>query len=114
MACNKNGFAYAFNASSISAGPVWSFQVGLGTENGVASCLGATIWNGTGLFQPGNATTINGTAYNRLDAPVGPGNRRPSLGDRPRRHHSRQPLDGCFGGDRRVDVFAGALPTAHI
>jgi outer membrane protein assembly factor BamB len=63
MACNKNGFVYAFNAASISAGPVWSFQVGAGTENGVASCLGATIWNGTGLFQPGNATTINGTSY---------------------------------------------------
>src|SRR5450631_3202571 len=63
-ACNKNGFLYAFNASSISAGPVWDFQVGAGTGNGVLSCLGAAIWNGTNLFEPGNATTINGTAYN--------------------------------------------------
>jgi outer membrane protein assembly factor BamB len=63
-ACNKNGFLYAFNASSISAGPIWDFQVGAGTGNGVLSCLGAAIWNGTNLFEPGNATTINGTAYN--------------------------------------------------
>jgi outer membrane protein assembly factor BamB len=62
-ACNKNGFLYAFKASSITPGPAWSFQVGAGTGNGVLSCLGATIWNGTGLFQPGNATTIGGTAY---------------------------------------------------
>jgi outer membrane protein assembly factor BamB len=64
MACNKNGFVYAFKTASITAGPIWSFQVGAGTGNGVQSCLGSTIWNGTGLFQPGNATTINGTAYN--------------------------------------------------
>ena len=63
-ACNKNGFLYAFNAASITPGPVWSFQVGAGTGNGVLSCLGAAIWNGTNLFEPGNATTINGTAYN--------------------------------------------------
>jgi outer membrane protein assembly factor BamB len=63
-ACNKNGFLYAFKASSITPGPVWTFQVGAGTGNGVLSCLGAAIWNGTNLFEPGNATTINGTAYN--------------------------------------------------
>jgi outer membrane protein assembly factor BamB len=63
-ACNKNGFLYAFNAASITPGPAWSFQVGAGTGNGVLSCLGAAIWNGTNLFVPGNATTINGTAYN--------------------------------------------------
>jgi outer membrane protein assembly factor BamB len=63
-ACNKNGFLYAFNAASITPGPVWDFQVGAGTGNGVLSCLGAAIWNGANLFEPGNATTINGTAYN--------------------------------------------------
>jgi outer membrane protein assembly factor BamB len=63
-ACNKNGFLYAFNAASITPGPVWSFQVGAGTGNGVLSCLGAAIWNGANLFEPGNATTIDGTAYN--------------------------------------------------
>jgi outer membrane protein assembly factor BamB len=62
-ACNKNGFLYAFNAASITAGPIWSFQVGAGTGNGVLSCLGAAIWNGTGLFEPGNATMIGGTQY---------------------------------------------------
>lgn len=63
-ACNKNGFLYAFNASAITPGPVWSYDVGLGTDNGVLSCLGAAIWNGTDLFEPGNQTMINGTAYN--------------------------------------------------
>jgi outer membrane protein assembly factor BamB len=63
-ACNKNGFLYGFTASSITSGPVWTFQVGVGTDNGVLSCLGAAIWNGSDLFEPGNATTINGTAYN--------------------------------------------------
>lgn len=63
-ACNKNGFLYAFNAASITPGPVWDFQVGTGTDNGVLSCLGAAIWNGSDLFEPGNATSINGTAYN--------------------------------------------------
>jgi outer membrane protein assembly factor BamB len=63
-ACNKNGYLYAFNASAITPGPVWSYQVGLGTDNGVLSCLGAAIWNGTDLFEPGNQTMINGTQYN--------------------------------------------------
>jgi outer membrane protein assembly factor BamB len=62
-ACNKNGFLYAMNASSLSPGPVWAFKVGAGTASGSQSCLGATIWDGTALYQPGNATTINGTSY---------------------------------------------------
>jgi outer membrane protein assembly factor BamB len=62
-ACNKNGFFYALNAHNISAGPVWSFQVGLGTGNGVQSCLGATIWDGSFLYQPGNQTTINSISF---------------------------------------------------
>jgi outer membrane protein assembly factor BamB len=63
-ACNKNGYLYAFAASLISLGPVWSFQVGQSTPSGELSCLGAAIWNGTDLFEPGNATTINGIPYN--------------------------------------------------
>jgi outer membrane protein assembly factor BamB len=62
-ACNKNGFFYAMNAASLSAGPVWSYKVGAGTPSGAQSCLGATIWDGADLYQPGNATTINGTNY---------------------------------------------------
>jgi outer membrane protein assembly factor BamB len=62
-ACKKNGFLYAFKASAITPGPVWSFQVGIGTGNGVLSCLGAAIWNGSNLFEPGNQTTIGGTSY---------------------------------------------------
>jgi outer membrane protein assembly factor BamB len=62
-ACNKNGYFYALKASAIAAGPVWSYQVGAATSNGVQSCLGAAIWNGTDLFIPGNQTTIGGTAY---------------------------------------------------
>jgi glucose dehydrogenase len=62
-ACNKNGFLYAMKTSDVSAGPVWTFQVGAGTPNGVQSCLGAAIWTGQYLLEPGNATTINGTPY---------------------------------------------------
>jgi len=62
-ACNKNGYFYAMNAASLSAGPVWSYQVGTGTPSGSQSCLGATVWNGSDLYQPGNATTINGSKY---------------------------------------------------
>jgi outer membrane protein assembly factor BamB len=62
-ACNKNGIYYAWRASQLSAGPVWRFQVGVGTAQGVAACLGAAIWDGSHLFVPGNATTINGTSY---------------------------------------------------
>ena len=62
-ACNKNGYFYAMNAASLTPGPVWSYQVGAGTPSGAQSCLGATIWDGTDLYQPGNATTINGTKY---------------------------------------------------
>jgi outer membrane protein assembly factor BamB len=63
-ACNKNGYLYAFAASLITLGPVWSVQVGQGTGSGQLSCLGAAIWNGADLFEPGNATMIKGTAYN--------------------------------------------------
>jgi hypothetical protein len=62
-ACNKNGYLYAMNVQSVSAGPVWSFDVGAGTDNGVQSCLGAAIFDGQHLFEPGNSTTINGTQY---------------------------------------------------
>jgi outer membrane protein assembly factor BamB len=62
-ACNKNGYLYAFKAAAITPGPVWSYQVGLGTDNGVLSCLGAAIWNGADLFEPGNATEIGGTDF---------------------------------------------------
>jgi outer membrane protein assembly factor BamB len=62
-ACNKNGMLYAMNAASLHSGPVWSFRVGVGTATGAQSCLGASIWDGTALYQPGNSTTIHGTSY---------------------------------------------------
>ena len=63
-ACNKNGNFYAFAANALSAGPVWSLKVGIGTEAGVSSCLAAAIWDGTDLILGGNATTIGGVNYN--------------------------------------------------
>jgi outer membrane protein assembly factor BamB len=62
-ACNKNGLFYALNAHNLNAGPVWTFQVGAATSNGVQSCLGASIWDGSFLYEPGNQTTINGTSF---------------------------------------------------
>lgn len=61
--CNKNGLYYAFRTDSLAAGPVWQYQVGLGTKQGQLACLGAAIWDGSRLFVPGNSTMINGTAY---------------------------------------------------
>ncbi len=61
--CNKNGLYYALDVADVSAGPVWSFQVGIGTPQGVLSCLASTAFDGQRLYLAGNQTTIAGTTY---------------------------------------------------
>jgi outer membrane protein assembly factor BamB len=62
-ACNKNGILYGMRRSNVTAGPVWRFQVGLGTKSGQLSCLTSPVWDGQHLFMAGNQTTIGGVAY---------------------------------------------------
>lgn len=62
-ACNKNGVLYGMARGNVTAGPVWRFQVGLGTKAGQLACLSAPVWDGQHLFMAGNQTTINGVAY---------------------------------------------------
>lgn len=61
--CNKNGILYGWRRSNVSAGPVWRFQVGLGTKSGQLACLTAPVWDGHHLFEAGNQTTIKGVAF---------------------------------------------------
>ncbi len=58
-ACNKSGYFYAFNASNLAAGPVWSHLI----TNAGPFCLAAPIWNGSTLIESGGPTTIGGTNY---------------------------------------------------
>ena len=57
-ACNKNGSFYAVNATTMTL--AWQIKV----DTHRSACLAAAIWDGTHLFIAGNATTINGHAYN--------------------------------------------------
>jgi polyvinyl alcohol dehydrogenase (cytochrome) len=72
-ACNKNGYFYAFNATNVSAGPVWRTRIGkASTGSGVDACLSAAIWNGSHLFIGGNPVTLNGTSYRGSVAELDP------------------------------------------
>lgn len=62
-ACNKNGVLYAWKRDDLASGPVWKFQVGLGTASGTKACLAAPIWNGTDLFEASNPTAVQGVQY---------------------------------------------------
>jgi outer membrane protein assembly factor BamB len=62
-ACNKNGTYYALNASSLSAGPVWTQTVGNPETVGPGQCDAAAVSDGTELYVASNGTTINNTAY---------------------------------------------------
>jgi outer membrane protein assembly factor BamB len=61
--CNKNGILYGWSRGNVSVGPVWRFQVGIGTKSGQLACLTAPVWDGQHLFEAGNQTTINGVSY---------------------------------------------------
>jgi outer membrane protein assembly factor BamB len=71
-ACNKNGVFYAFRVSSLSVGPVWTFQVGNPDSVGPGQCDAAPIYDGSHLYLAGNGTTINGTAYDGSVREVNP------------------------------------------
>jgi outer membrane protein assembly factor BamB len=63
-ACNKNGNFYALRLNQLSAGPVWTFQVGVPFVNTTGEqCIAAAVWDGKRLFVAGNGTTIGGTSY---------------------------------------------------
>jgi len=62
-ACNKNGLFYAFDASDLAAGPVWSRAVGAAYRTGTGECDAAAVWDGSRLFVASNATTVGGVAY---------------------------------------------------
>ncbi len=63
-ACNKNGVYYAFRASNLAAGPVWSRRVGDPYRGGAGQCDAAAVWDGTRLLVAGNSTTVKGTKFN--------------------------------------------------
>ena len=64
-ACNKNGTYYAVKRSDMTL--VWSRQVSVpfpnDKGNGPGQCDAAATWDGRYLYEGGNSTTINGTAY---------------------------------------------------
>jgi outer membrane protein assembly factor BamB len=65
-ACNKNGYFYALRANDLSAGPLWTNQIGSYFD--VASgtnCLSSAVWDQSAnqLFLSGNDTTIGGVRY---------------------------------------------------
>jgi outer membrane protein assembly factor BamB len=60
-ACNKDGYFYAVRTSDM--GLRWKLRVATGSPEGVFSCLGAGVWDGSRLFLAGPATRIGGTAF---------------------------------------------------
>ena len=63
-AINKNGILYAFHRSTVSAGPVWEYQLSVGGE--CAVCGQGSVSSGTQgggrIYFAGGNTTINGTS----------------------------------------------------
>ena len=61
-ACNKNGKFYTWRQSNLSAGPIWSRQVGQSGGTGNGACITSAAWDfqAQRLFVAANSTTING------------------------------------------------------
>jgi outer membrane protein assembly factor BamB len=57
-AINKNGIFYAFDASALSAGPVWQLAIAKGGGN-----VAAPVFDGAHLFLAATRTTIKGVRY---------------------------------------------------
>jgi outer membrane protein assembly factor BamB len=65
VATNKNGYTYAFDQSSLAAGPVWQHQTAIG--NNCAACGYSTVSSaaitGGRVYQAGGVTTVKGVGY---------------------------------------------------
>ena len=63
---NKNGIYYAFARGNLSAGPVWTAQIGI--SGSCPQCGNGSIspsaWDGTSLYVAGGTTTINSVSCN--------------------------------------------------
>ncbi len=59
---NKNGFYYAFERSDLSAGPLWTFQVGIPGVTGPANAeyIASSAYDGTSLLVAGDEGQVEG------------------------------------------------------
>lgn len=59
--CNKDGIYYAFRASNLAAGPVWTLQAGA-TSAYPDLCITSAAWDYVGkrLYLAANSTTVGG------------------------------------------------------
>jgi hypothetical protein len=62
-ACNKNGNFYALSQANLSAGPVWTDQLGTPAAQPNNACLATATWNGKHLFITANSSTVDGISY---------------------------------------------------
>jgi polyvinyl alcohol dehydrogenase (cytochrome) len=62
-ACSKNGVFYALQRNNLSAGPVWSRQIGKSNGPNNNFCDAAALWDGARLFVASNTTTIAGKTF---------------------------------------------------
>jgi len=56
-AVNKNGIYYAFDRSSLSAGPIWTAKISTSTIS-----ISSSAWDGTTLYVAGRTTSIGGVS----------------------------------------------------
>src|SRR5205085_1830586 len=61
----KSGIFYAFDATHLENGPVWSFPVGTVEDFSFGACLAAPVWDSTQrkLFVGSNQTTIQSQVF---------------------------------------------------
>jgi outer membrane protein assembly factor BamB len=58
---NKNGIYYAFDRTSISAGPLWEDQLAAPiSQNGTGNNISSSAWDGSTLYAAAAKTTISG------------------------------------------------------
>ncbi len=58
---NKNGLYYAFDRTTISAGPLWQVRLASPTANWKSN-IASSAWDGTTLYAAAGSTTIKGAA----------------------------------------------------
>lgn len=56
---NKSGIYYAFDRSSIGAGPLWQLSLTTGTQS-----ISPSAWDGTNLYVATDTATVNGVSCN--------------------------------------------------